>query len=226
VTTGQQRDWKTWHHGYADPDSDLSHRLVHVQRRLTDALNAVPPGPIRLISLCAGEGRDVLGVLPTHPRRADVTARLVELDPDVAGAARSTAAALGLTNIDVVTGNAGLSAVYAGLAPADVVLACGIFGNVNEADVHTTIRGLPQLSKSGATVLWTRHRGAPDLTPQIRSWFREAEFDEIGFDYEEGRRFGVGTQVFRGVTPSFDSTIRLFEFEPRPEVATVEKPSR
>jgi hypothetical protein len=226
VTTGQPRDWKNWHRGYADPDSDLSRRLVHVRRRLTDGLSAAPPGPIRLISLCAGEGRDVFGVLPNHPRRADVTARLVELDPDVAGAARSTAAELGLDRVEVVTGNAGLSAAYAGLAPADVVLACGIFGNVNEADIQTTIRGLPQLCRPGATVLWTRHRGAPDLTSQIRSWFGEAGFDEVGFDYEDGRRFGVGTQVFRGVTPPFDPTRRFFEFEPRPDEAPSVGPSR
>jgi hypothetical protein len=31
--------------------------------------------------MCAGQGHDVLGALPDHPRRGDVTARLVELDP-------------------------------------------------------------------------------------------------------------------------------------------------
>jgi hypothetical protein len=33
-----------------------------------------------VISLCAGQGRDLLGVLADHPRREDVRARLVELD--------------------------------------------------------------------------------------------------------------------------------------------------
>ncbi|MET0699011.1 MAG: class I SAM-dependent methyltransferase [Mycobacterium sp.] len=209
------RDWSNWHEGYADPDSDLSRRLTYVQRRLSDGLAAAPAGPIRLISLCAGEGRDVLGVLPTHPRRGDVTARLVELNPDIAAVARTTAAELGLTAVEVVTGDAALVSAYAGLAPADVVLACGIFGNVSEADIRNTISGLRQLSKPGATVLWTRHRGAPDLTPQIRSWFREAGFDEVGFDYEDGRRFSVGSQVFRSTTAPLDSSARLFEFEAR-----------
>jgi hypothetical protein len=213
------RDWSNWHEGYADPDSDLSRRLTYVQRRLSDGLDAVPPGPIRLISLCAGEGRDVLGVLPTHPRRGDVTARLVELNPDIAAVARATAADLGLTAVEVVTGDAALVSAYAELAPADVVLACGIFGNVSEADIWNTIRGLPQLSKPGATVLWTRHRAAPDLTPQIRSWFAEAGFDEIGFDYEEGRRFSVGTQVFRGTTAPLDPSARLFEFQARAQAS-------
>ncbi|MET0453697.1 MAG: class I SAM-dependent methyltransferase [Mycobacterium sp.] len=215
--TGQEQSfsWAGWHQGYADPDSDLSRRLVHVQRRLSEGLDAVPAGPIRLISLCAGEGRDVLGVLPDHPRRDDVTARLVELDPDVAATARSSTAALGLDRVEVVTGDAGTAAAYAGLAPADVVLACGIFGNVVDDDIRRTIRGLAQLCKPGATVLWTRHRGAPDLTPQIRTWFGEADFDEVGFDYEDGRNFAVGTQRFRGVTARLDPSARFFEFAPR-----------
>ncbi len=207
--------WATWHDSYTDPDSELSRRLVHVQRRLRDALDAAPAGPIRLISLCAGEGRDVIGVLPSHPRRDDVTARLVELHPEIAAVARSTAADSGLRNVEVVTGDAALVSAYAEVAPADIVLACGIFGNVDEADIRTTIDGLRQLSQAGATVLWTRTRRDPDLTPSIRKWFQEAGFDEIGFDYEEGSLFGVGSQRFRGQTPALQPTAKLFEFLPR-----------
>jgi hypothetical protein len=34
----------------------------------------------------------------------------------------------------------------------------------------------------GATVIWTRHRMPPDLTPQLRTWFAEAGFTEVAFD--------------------------------------------
>ena len=34
----------------------------------------------------------------------------------------------------------------------------------------------------GATVLWTRHRRAPDITPQIRAWFRASGFEEVAFE--------------------------------------------
>lgn len=75
------RDWVSWHDGYDDPASRLSSRLALVQRRLSEALTAAPRGPVNLVSLCAGQGRDVLGVLPRHRRRADVRAVLFELDP-------------------------------------------------------------------------------------------------------------------------------------------------
>jgi hypothetical protein len=207
--------WSTWHEEYADPDSDISHRLRHVQRRLDDGLNNAAAGPINVISLCAGEGRDVIGVLPTHPRRDDVTARLVELDLDIAAAARAAAAAAGLDRVQVIAGDAALVSAYEDLAPADIVLACGIFGNIVDEDIHRTIDGLRQLSKPGATVLWTRSRREPDLTPTIRSWFVDAGFGEIAFDYEDGRDFSVGTQRFDGVTAPFEPATRLFEFRKR-----------
>ena len=71
-----ERDWYDWHAPYSDPSSGLSLRLSWVQERIRAALDEAPPGPIRLISMCAGQGHDVLGALPDHPRRGDVTARL------------------------------------------------------------------------------------------------------------------------------------------------------
>jgi hypothetical protein len=75
-----QRDWVEWHRDYDDPGSPLSRRLELVQGHLCAELDHAPGGDIRVISLCAGQGRDVIGVLAGHPRRGDVRARLVELD--------------------------------------------------------------------------------------------------------------------------------------------------
>src|SRR5436190_1604292 len=109
-------DWHEWHRAYDAPDSPLSHRLAVVQRLIRAVLDAAPPGPIRVISMCAGEGRDLLGVLADHPRADDVHARLVELDPDLAGTARDNAPA----RVDVVVGDAGMTDVYEGAVPADL----------------------------------------------------------------------------------------------------------
>src|ERR1700735_4931606 len=75
-----RRDWVDWHRDYDDPGSLLSRRGGRVQGHLRAELGRAPAGEVRLISLCAGQGRDVIGVLTGHPRRDDVRARLVELD--------------------------------------------------------------------------------------------------------------------------------------------------
>jgi hypothetical protein len=70
-------DWQTWHDAYDLPDSALWRRLRTVQARVRAALDTAPLGPLRVISVCAGQGRDLLDVLDEHPRRDDVAARLV-----------------------------------------------------------------------------------------------------------------------------------------------------
>lgn len=185
-----EQDWLAWHERYEDPDSWLAQRLVVVQDRITRALDAAAPGPIRALSMCAGQGRDLLGVLENHPRREDVTAVLVELDPRNADAARQRVRDLGLSGIEVVTGDAALTDNYLAYAPAELVLACGVFGNITKDDVRRTIGYCAALCAPGGTTVWTRHRKAPDLVPQICDWFADHGF-ELEFVTEPGN-FGVG----------------------------------
>jgi hypothetical protein len=74
------KDWVAWHGAYEDPSSSLSARLRRVRYHLSGALDRAPAGPVSVVSLCAGQGRDVIGVLPGHPRRDDVRAVLIEAD--------------------------------------------------------------------------------------------------------------------------------------------------
>src|SRR5450631_4867626 len=104
-----ERDWRAWHDDYDVPGSSLARRLAAVQGRIREALDQAPPGPLRAVSMCAGQGRDLIGVLASHPRGREVTARLVELDPHNAAAARAAAAAAsGLSAVEVVTADAAL----------------------------------------------------------------------------------------------------------------------
>lgn len=206
------RDWLEWHQPYDDPSSQLSQRLLLVQSHLRSALDRCPVGTIKLVSMCAGQGRDLLGVLADHPRRIDVRARLVELDERNVEIARETAARLNLVGIEVVEGDAGTTDVYENSVPAAVILACGVFGNVTNEDVLRTVATLPSLCGAGATVIWTRHRRSPDLTPTIRGWFQRAGFAEERFDGPENLFIGVGVNRLVGGPRPFEPGQRLFDF--------------
>ncbi|HVC42841.1 MAG TPA: hypothetical protein VND54_12760 [Candidatus Saccharimonadales bacterium] len=214
-------EWVEWHKGYA-PGSPLTRRLEIVQGLIRGALDAAPPGPIAVISMCAGDGRDLLGVLAGHPRRDDVRARLVELDPELAARAHERAALVSPA-IDVVTGDAAWTSSYAGAVPADIVLACGIFGNITDDAVRNTVTRLPALCAPNATVIWTRGTFAPDLTPTIRAWFMEAGFSEVDFVTIPGTTLGVGADRLMSPPPAFEPGLRLFTFlerECRPSAAS------
>jgi SAM-dependent methyltransferase len=196
------KDWVRWHDQYDDPQSSLSQRLEFVRAHVAGALDDAPPGPVSVVSLCAGQGRDVIGVLPDHPRRADVTAVLVELDPVNAGLARECAAEAGLTNVEVREADAALVPNYADALPADVLLLCGIFGNVPADDIRRTAAAAAGMCRPGGTVIWTRHRREPDLTTQVRAWFADAGFDEVAFEKMSTTTLtGVGVGRRRGLSP-------------------------
>jgi hypothetical protein len=209
------RDWVAWHEAYDDPSSPLSARLRRVRWHLSRALDQAPGGPVRLVSLCAGQGHDVLGVLPGHPRREDVRAVLVESDARNAGLARRRAAEAGLPQVEVRLADASRVGSFADALPADVLLLCGIFGNVSDQDIRRTAEAAPALCAAGATVIWTRHRRPPDLTPQVRAWFAGAGFDEIAFDALETSTqisVGVGVGRLRGAPPAGPPDQVLFTF--------------
>jgi hypothetical protein len=210
--------WEQWHEGYEDPGSPLSLRLQLVQAGVRAALNGAAAGPIRVISMCAGQGRDVIDEVAGHPRAADVRALLVERDPALVRFARDRAAAVGVSvGVRVMEGDASMPRSYGGggFLPADLVLACGVFGNISDGDIAALIARLPSFCAPGASVIWTRHRRAPDLTPAIRSWFEEAGFEEMSFEAPVPHVLSVGRHQLVGAPPEpsrFDSDTPFFTF--------------
>src|SRR6202046_5754822 len=210
-----QRDWVEWHRDYDDPGSLLSRRGELVQGHLHAELERAPAGDVRLISLCAGQGRDVIGALTGHPRRDDVRARLIELDERNVALAQQAAQAAGLDGVEVLQADAGITDACAGAVPAQIVMVCGISGNITVSDIQATAAALPSLCAPSALVLWTRHRAPPDLTPAIRSWLRETGFREEAFDASQDGFMSVGAHRLTGEPAALIPGQRLFTFVAR-----------
>lgn len=216
------RDWHRWHRAYDDPASSLSHRLDVVRTQLDHALSRLDaggPATPTLVSLCAGDGRDTLPVLARRPDRR-LRALLVELDATLADAARESARDLGLDDVLVRAADAGHTRSFADFCPADVLLVCGVFGNITDADVDRTVGRLPMLLTPGATVIWTRGRhggrGDPpaagsDPSERVRDLFASSGFDETAFVRPPDMAFRVGVNTLRA-RPAPYTPARLFRF--------------
>jgi hypothetical protein len=212
------KDWVQWHRDYDEPDSSLARRLAVVRanlRRGLAELSTEPGEQPRLISICAGDGRDVLPVL-ADPGRRPVRALLVELDPALADRARARAAELGLSAVEVHIGDAGLSDPYTAIAPVHVVLACGVFGNITVDDARRTIAALPRLLTVGGIAIWTRgrHEDGPDPSLALRDTFTGQGFTELSFTAPADARFRVGMHRRDASSPNppLPPGLRLFTF--------------
>jgi hypothetical protein len=184
-------DWVDWHRAYNDSSSSLARRLAVVQRRLAQALDVVAASRPRVLSLCAGDGRDAITVIASQGPSERASAILVEQDHGLAERAVAAAAGAGLDTVEVRIGDAGDPRVFDDVVPVDVLMLCGIFGNITDDDVARLIAAATGFVHRGGFVIWTRGASEPDMRPQVREWFRSAGFEELAFDGPP-ERYGVG----------------------------------
>lgn len=216
--TDQQRgamtDWIAWHERYRDPDSSLARRLGVVQHRIAETLVTLAPlTDRRVLSLCSGDGRDLINVLDGLATGQEPRSRLVELDPLLAERARRETTSRGLERLEVVTADAGDPAVWSDLLPVDLLLLCGIFGNVADTDLRATIAAVPSMLRPGGFVIWTRGDRPPDRRTAIRGWCIDAQLAEVAFDgAPEPYGVGVAQASLRPSLAAVPLPARLFTF--------------
>lgn len=206
------KDWHAWHKHYDEPDSALAHRLQIVRGAISDSLPTKVENRYQIIDICAGDGRDLLPVLANYPNALLVHSLLVEIDKNLLGAASSLAVSENVPNITPKLTDASVSLVYEAVIPADLILLCGVLGNISEEDVENTISNLAMFCKAGTKVIWTRNRRAPDATPKIRKLFVNNGFVENAFIAPEHNTYAVGVSEFKATPKQFDKNIKLFTF--------------
>ena len=189
-------------------------RLAAVQQHLVECLDAAPAGEVRIVSVCAGDGRDLLGVLEMHERRNDVAAWLVEqsLPSVTAGAARADS--LGLSGaMSFLHADATIYETYQGIAPADIVLLCGVWGHVPSHERTNVIRALACLCKPGGAVIWSRAvaKGMARLQ-QIQSLFATSSWEKVAVTITPDKSWAVATHRYSGPTVELPPDGQIFHF--------------
>ncbi len=186
------RDYEAWHQQYDDPDSALSWRLARVQERLRTALDD-RPGPVRILSVCSGDGRDVIEVLAGRRDAGRAEVILLEVHRGIAAQARTAATAAGLDWLDVRNVDAGRSDSYLEAVPADIVLLVGVLGNVSADDIDRLIDTAPQFCRPGALLIWSRGVDTPggaEINARIRARLADRGFVDEGYDEHDGAALG------------------------------------
>jgi hypothetical protein len=201
-------DWYAWRTSYDELTSPQTRRLAVVQDKIRGFLDAQTAGPASVVSLAAGQSRDLLPMLIEHPRGAEVQARLVELDDRNVEFAEGAALSARLAGIDFVTGDAGLIDRFAGAVPAQLVLACGLFELLGTAAAGATVAALAQLCAPQAMVIWT-----DEPADAAHLALRRQQFDAAGFVQVElvvDADFVVGVERLAGTVAELVPGTRLF----------------
>ncbi len=208
-------DWDDWHLKY-DISLPLQARLEAVSALVSASLDAAPSGPIKLVSLCAGDGRDVVESLRNHPRRSEVTAWLLDTHIDSLKRGEFAASKAGLEGqIQFVLADAGLAQNYTDIAPVDVVLLSGFLGHIRREDIFRLISSLPMLCREGCSVIWNKHQVTNDgwaSVPEIRGLLEQFGFEEVAFKLTGADGYAVGWARYSGKPVPLDSACCFFQF--------------
>lgn len=215
-------DWHKWHKGY-DRNPALKKRLALVRKHLSKCLDRSAPGEVRIISVCAGDGRDVLNTVADHRRRADARVRLVELDPDLVADGKNACQALGLSgHVEFVNGDATEPDWYRAVAPANIVVMCGMLGLIGLAELPNVVRAMQGLCAHKGHVVWTRRldwRNGVEQTKMLRGLMAKAGFRQARlsmtsfgalFSTTPGPSFAVGMHRYDGEPVALPQSGRLF----------------
>ncbi len=192
-------------------------RLSKVQEHFRERLDSAPAGPIRVLSICAGDGRDVIGVLSSHPRRTDVTAHLVELDrKSVALGMRQAASARLEKSVSFICGDATQYATYKNIVPADIILVCGVWAHVPPDQRALLVAGIASLCKAGGAVIWTRGvLPGVNRLQQIQTHFAALSWEPVCVSLTPNRRWAVATYRYLGLPRELPVSGRFFRFQRR-----------
>lgn len=193
-------------------DGPTAARLGVVQEQIRHALAETDASPIRVISICAGQGHDIVGALQDFGRADEVEALLVELDERNVGAARQRIADACLSGITVETADAGMTDAYTSIAPAHLILACGVFGSLTDDDIDMTVGLLPSLASPNAQVIWTANRVAPGLWDAVLAAFARHGFRASWTTDDQVDTFGVGRHQLNRRSTALRPGQRMFSF--------------
>ncbi|HJQ80987.1 MAG TPA: class I SAM-dependent methyltransferase [Lacipirellulaceae bacterium] len=208
------RSWAGWP-AEAYAQMQYQQRLLAVQEHLRGILKDSPAGPLRLISVCAGDGRDVIGTVRAHERRGDVSAWLVELDRQSVAAGIQEASIAGLEcAVNFINADATEYGTYLGVAPADIVLACGVWGHVPAHERESLARALAALCKPRGTVTWTRgvSSGLARLN-EIAVLFARSDWENVRTTITADKKWAVATYCYAGPLVELPEMGRIFNFQ-------------
>jgi len=205
------KEWPQW--AYKQPA--YLHRLAGVQQHLAAALDAAAGGTIRVLSICSGDGRDVLGTVQSHTRRGDVRAWLVEQSADSVAAGARHAQQLGLDrNVHFLNTDATVFEAYQKIAPANIILVCGVWGHVPALERKAVVDALARLCEPGGAVIWTRRvsKGMHRLE-QIQSHFNQPAWQQQSLTFTADQAWAIVTHRYCGPRLKLPASGQLFHFE-------------
>jgi 2-polyprenyl-3-methyl-5-hydroxy-6-metoxy-1,4-benzoquinol methylase len=146
--------WYDWHiEKHSDPNSYTSQRMTDIGLVIEEYLKDTVHRS-NIVSVCAGQGLDLIPILRQYPNSAD--AYLIDIEQQ--NIDHINKISTGLEGIHTYAADATVSNTYINnkIPRANLLLVCGVFAHLTSEDQSIFIQNMRSLLKPGGYVIWTR----------------------------------------------------------------------
>ena len=202
-------DWNDWHNHYDDLDSELSKRLGKVKEHIKNILLETENPTV--LNICSGQGKDILESMLELDKDAEVF--LIDTNIDALNSGINFAKKNNIGTITFINEDASHTSTYKkyDIPKSNIVLACGLFGHLNEDDSYTLVDFLKTQIKINGTVIWTKNI-ENDSISNLRKYFINNNFKEINYFGPEGSPWAVVCNQYVGEEFDLNKEYKIFNF--------------
>lgn len=202
-------DWHTWNDHYDNADSELSKRLNKVKEYLKNTLLNIEIPTV--LNICSGQGKDILESMVELDKDAEVY--LIDTNTNSLNAAINFAKTNNIGTITFINEDASHTSTYKkyDIPKSNIVLACGLFGHLNQEDSYGLVDFLKTQIKANGTVIWTKNI-ENDSISNLRKYFIDNNFEEISYFGPEGSPWAVVCNKYIGEEFDLSKEYKIFNF--------------
>ena len=173
--------WTEWHEEAYNDINSLPYQRTEIVKDLINKYLSEIDKDIVVISIGAGQSRDILPVLIGRKDNDRITTYLIDTDIECLNYAKNYAKDNNIINVHIVDMDGSLVKNYKDIPKADLIIFCGMMTQKNTDEVKKLANNIKLICNKDAQIIWSRHGYDKDYSTPFRNVFNENFYKELDF---------------------------------------------
>jgi len=173
--------WTEWHEEAYNDINSLPYQRTEIVKDLINKYLSEIDKNIVVISIGAGQSRDILPVLIGRKDNDRITTYLIDTDIECLNYAKNYAKDNNIINVHIVDMDGSLVKNYKDIPKADLIIFCGMMTQKNTDEVKNLANNIKLICNEDAQIIWSRHGYDGDYSTPFRNVFNENSYKELDF---------------------------------------------
>lgn len=207
--------WTEWHENAYNNTNSLAYQRTEIVKNLINKYLYEINKNVVIVSIGAGQGRDILSVLKERKDNNRIFTYLIDTDMECLDYAKNYAEKNNIINVNVVNIDGSLTENYKDIPKADLIIFCGMMNQKNTEEVKSLANNMKFLCNEDAQIIWSRHGYDEDYSTSFRNVFNENFYKELDFYISHKEPFFVCRNIITSnlLNVEIEKNVKIFIFE-------------